>query len=45
MRHQDHGFGAVVNGIFDGRDRTGDTLRVGDVLIRIERDVEIDLQK
>jgi hypothetical protein len=44
MRHQDHGFGAVVNGIFNRWDGTRDTLRVGDFLIRIERDVEIDLQ-
>jgi hypothetical protein len=45
MRHQDHGFGAVVNGIFDGGDGAGYTLGVGDFLITIERDIEIDLRK
>jgi hypothetical protein len=42
--HEDHGLGAVVDGILDRGDRTGDTLRVGDLLLLIERYVEVDLR-
>lgn len=41
--HQDNSLGAVVDGILDGWDGTGDTLCVGDVLLGVERDVEVDL--
>ena len=44
MGHQNHGLGSVVNGIFDCWDSSGDTLCVCDILIRIERNVEIDLE-
>jgi hypothetical protein len=43
MRHQDNSFGAVVNGIFDGWYCSRNTLVVGDVLIGVERYVEINL--
>lgn len=43
MGHEDHSFGTVVDSIFDGWDRAGDTLRVGDFLVAVEWDVEIDL--
>lgn len=41
--HEDNSLGAVVDGILDGGDGTGDTLGVGDVLVGVERDVEVDL--
>jgi len=41
--HEDDSLGAVVDRILDGWDGTGDTLGVGDVLIGVERDVEVDL--
>lgn len=43
--HQDNSLGAVVDGIFDGGDGTGDTLVVGDLLVGIEGDVEVDLKR
>lgn len=43
MRHQHHRLGTVVDGVLDGGDRTGDALRVGDLLVGIEGDVEVDL--
>lgn len=43
MRHEDNGLGAIVDGILDCWNGTGDTLVVGDVLIRVEGDVEINL--
>jgi hypothetical protein len=33
----------MVDGVLDGRDGTGDTLGVGDVLVRVERDIEVNL--
>jgi hypothetical protein len=45
MGHKDHGFRAVVNGIFYCWDGAGDTLSIRDFLVRIEGDVEIDLWK
>lgn len=45
MRHEDHGFGAVVNGILDRRDGARDALVVGDLLVGVERDIEVDLVK
>lgn len=41
--HEDDGFGAVVEGIFDGGDGADDALVVGDVLVGVEGDVEVDL--
>lgn len=43
MRHENDGFGAVIDGIFDGGERADDALVVGDVLVGVERDVEVDL--
>jgi hypothetical protein len=41
--HEDHGLGTVVDGILDGGDGTSNTLGVGDLLVGIERYVEVDL--
>lgn len=41
--HEDDGLGAIVDGVLDGGDSTGDALVVGDVLVSIEGDVEVDL--
>lgn len=41
--HQDHSLGAVVDGILDGGNGTGDTLCVGDILLGVEGNVEVDL--
>lgn len=41
--HEHNGLGAVLNGILDGGKGTNDTLGVGDVLVFIEGDVEVDL--
>lgn len=41
--HEHHGLGAVVDSILDGGDRTGDTLVVGDLLVGVKGDVEVDL--
>ena len=35
----------MVDGILDGGDGTGDTLVVGDFLVGIKRDVEVDLEE
>jgi hypothetical protein len=43
MRHEDHSLGTIVDGILDGRDGAGDTLVVGNVLVGIEGNVEVDL--
>jgi hypothetical protein len=43
VRHEDNGLGAILDSVLDGRDGTGDTLVVGDVLVTVERDVEVDL--
>lgn len=43
MGHKDHGFGALFDGIFDGRQGSNDSLVVGD-LVAIERDVEVNLE-
>lgn len=42
--HQDDGLGAVVDGILDGGKSTNNALGVGDVLVLVERDVEVDLR-
>jgi hypothetical protein len=41
--HQDNSLGTVVDGILDGWDSTGNTLCVGDVLLGVEGNVEVDL--
>jgi hypothetical protein len=41
--HEDDRLGAVVNGIFDSWQSSGDTLVVCDFLVRVEGDVEVDL--
>lgn len=41
--HQDDGLGAIVDGILDGGQSTDDALVVGDGLVLVERDVEVDL--
>lgn len=44
VRHQHDGLGAVVNGILDGWQGADNALRVGDVLVLVEGDVEVDLR-
>jgi hypothetical protein len=44
MAHEDHGFGAVVTRIFDGGKCADDALVVGDFLVAVEGDVEVDLE-
>lgn len=41
--HQNDGLSSVLDGMLDGGQSTDNTLVVGDVLVRIERDVEVDL--
>lgn len=41
--HEDDGLGAVVESMLDGGDGTDNALVVGDVLVLIEGDVEVDL--
>lgn len=41
--HEDNGLGAILNGVLDGGQGTDDTLVVGDFLLVVERDVEVDL--
>jgi len=43
MAHKDDGLCAVVAGILDGGEGADDALVVGDLLVGIERDVEVDL--
>lgn len=43
MRHQDDSLGAIVEGILDGGQGTDDALVVGDLLVGVERDIEVDL--
>lgn len=35
----------MVDGIFDSWDGSGNTLGVGDFLVRVERDIEVDLEQ
>jgi hypothetical protein len=42
--HEDDGLGAIVDGVLDGRDGADDALGVGDLLVGVERDVEVDLE-
>lgn len=41
--HEHNSLGAVVDGILDGGQSTDNTLRVGNVLVLIERDIEVNL--
>jgi len=41
--HEDYGLCAVVDGIFYGGDGTDDTLVVGDLLVGVEGNIEVDL--
>ncbi len=42
-RHEDHGFGAMFGGVLDGGEGAHDALVVGDFLVAVEGDVEVDL--
>ena len=42
--HEDNGFGAMGGGIFDSGKGADDALIVRDVLVGVERDVEVDLE-
>jgi hypothetical protein len=44
MGHKDDGFGSIFDGVLDGRGGTDNTLVIGDFLIGIERDIEVNLQ-
>lgn len=44
MGHEDDGLGAIVEGVLDGGEGTDNSLVVGDVLVGVERDVEVDLE-
>lgn len=41
--HEDDGLSSVLDGILDCGESTDNTLVVGDVLVRVEGDVEVDL--
>jgi hypothetical protein len=41
--HEDDGLGAMLEGVLDGGESTDNSLVVGDVLVGVERDVEVDL--
>ena len=43
VRGKNDGFGTVVNGILDGGDSTGYSLGVCDLLVCVERDIEVNL--
>jgi len=43
MGHQDDAFCALVDSILDCRQGTDDTLVVGNMLIRVEGDIKVDL--
>jgi hypothetical protein len=43
MGHENYSLRAMVNGVFDCWDSSGDPLGIGDLLICIERDIEVDL--
>jgi hypothetical protein len=44
MRHENHGLGAIVDGMLDGGQGADDALVVGDFLVLVEGDVEVDLE-
>jgi hypothetical protein len=41
--HEDHSLGAVLDSILDGGEGTDDTLGVGDILVLVEGNIEVDL--
>lgn len=43
VRHQDDSLGAILNSVLDGGQSTNDALVVGDLLVGIKGDVEVDL--
>lgn len=43
--HEDDGFRTILNGVFDGWKSSDNALIVGNVLVGIEGDVEVDLAK
>jgi hypothetical protein len=43
MTHENDGFGTIFAGVFDGRECADDALVVCDLLVTVERDVEVDL--
>lgn len=44
VAHEDNGFGAIVACVLDGGECADDALVVGDLLVGVERDVEVDLE-
>ena len=44
MRHEDDGFGPMVAGVFDSGESANNALIVCDVLVGVERDIEVDLE-
>jgi hypothetical protein len=45
VAHENDGFGAIVAGMLDGRERADDALVVCDLLVRVEWDVEVNLER
>jgi hypothetical protein len=43
MRHEDHGLGAIVNGMLDGGQGADNALVVGNFLVLVEGNIEVDL--
>ncbi len=43
MGHEDDSFSTMFAGVFDGGKGADDALIVGDVLVGVERDVEVNL--
>jgi hypothetical protein len=43
MAHENDGFGAILAGIFYGRECADDALVVCDLLVAVEGNVEVDL--
>lgn len=43
--HEDDSLGIVLDGVLDGGESTDDTLVVGDLLVGVKRDVEVDLER
>jgi hypothetical protein len=44
VAHQDDSFGAIVACVFDGRQSADNALVVCDLLVTVQRDVEVDLE-
>lgn len=45
VRHENHCLGTIVDGVLDGGESTDDALGVGDVLVCVQGNVEVDLGK